>query len=73
MNLARVYPWPWLAWVILFAVFEGVPLALGKPQYTLSEYIWRLEGLGPAWTFVRYLIAVLSLWLFLHLTFGWFR
>jgi hypothetical protein len=68
-----LYPWAWYAWAAAFAALEGIPLATGHTSWTLSDYVWRLEELGTPWTFLRYLIAVLSLWLFLHLTFGLFR
>lgn len=68
-----VYPWVWIAWALLFLVLELVPLAMGKPQYTLSDYVWRLEEVNAKWTFLRYVVAVACLWLFLHMAFGWFR
>jgi hypothetical protein len=69
----RLYPWVWIAWIAWLGAWEGLPIITGHDQYTLSDYVWRLEDLGTAWTFLRYLIAAMSLWLFLHLTFGWLR
>jgi hypothetical protein len=71
--IGRFYPWVWIAWGALFFVFELVPLVLRQDRYTLSEYIWRLEDYAGYWTFVRYLVAAATLWLFLHLTFGILR
>lgn len=68
----RLYPWTWYALLVLFLVFELVPLFAGKPQYTLSEYVWRLEDVNAKWTALRYFIAAFCLWLFLHMAFRWF-
>jgi hypothetical protein len=69
----RLYPWVWYLWGALFFLFELVPLAMKKDQYTLSEYVWRLEDYSVGWTALRYFVAALCLWLFFHLAFGWFR
>lgn len=71
MKLA--YPWVWIAFALWFALWEFLALGTGHPEWTLSDYVWRLEDLGPSWTFLRYLIGVLSFWLFLHFTFGILR
>lgn len=70
--MTKLYPWVWIGWGVLFFILEFIPLAMGKPQYTLSEYIWRLENYHPFWNAVRYLIAAICLWLSLHLVFRWF-
>lgn len=69
------YLWPaaWIIWVTWFLAWEFTALGLGKPQWTLSEYVWRLEEINAGWTAVRYAVAVFCLWLFLHLAFGLFR
>lgn len=69
----KVYPWVWIFMILWFIVFEFTPLAAGKPQYTLSDYVWRLEEINRSWTFLRWCVASLSLFLFLHLTFGILR
>jgi hypothetical protein len=69
----RLYPYAWYVWGGLFVVFEFVPIAFKQDQYTLSEYIWRVEDYGPGWTALRYFIAAICVWLFFHLVFGWFR
>lgn len=63
----------WLLWIAMFAAIEFTALGTGKPQYTLSEFVWRAEQLGQPWSFARYFIAVFCLWLALHMIFGWFR
>ena len=68
----RFYPWTWYALLGFFLVFEFVPIIMRKPQYTLSEYIWRLESYSPGWTAIRYFVAAICLWLFFHLVFRWF-
>jgi hypothetical protein len=68
----RLYPYAWYIWWGLFVVFEGIPIAFKKEQYTLSEYIWRLEGYSPGWTALRYFIAAACVWLFFHLVFRLF-
>lgn len=71
MNLGKLYITAYLigaAWLIgweLSAIFTG------RPQYTISDYTWHLEGAG--WTFARFFIAVSLVWLTLHLSLGWFK
>ena len=71
--MTRAYPWVWFAWAAWFLGFELWAIATGNTRLTLSDYVWRLEEVSAPWTFLRYLVAALTLWLFLHLTFGWFR
>lgn len=58
--------WLWLAWVLAGASLEGYALATNYKN-TLSEITWSLEGNG--WTAFRYLVAVFTFWLFIHLSF----
>jgi len=44
---------------------------LRRPDLTLSDFTWRLEGAG--WTFARYAVAATLLWAFCHLVWGMFR
>ncbi len=69
----RVYSALWIGWLAAFLAVELSAILTGHKQYTLSEYVWRLESLGAAWTFVRYAVAAFCLWLFLHMTFGVLR
>lgn len=67
---------PWAsAWVSLFAQFhlwEGLALYLGKPQYTLSHFVWwafrlKEEYRRGAWRLWRF--AFLSFWAWLSFHF----
>lgn len=69
----HVYAWLWIAWIVVFFVIELSALITGHPERTLSEFVWRLEGLHGAWSFARFFIAVGCAWLTFHFTFGWFR
>lgn len=73
MKTGNVYATLWILWIVAFLAIELTALWTGKSQYTLSEYVWRLERLGTAWTFIRYFICAFCLWLFCHMAFGWFR
>lgn len=64
--------WYWLAWIAVgFMPLEFWSLAAGKPQYTLSDQVWHLEGTGS--TFARFFIAAFLAWLFCHMVFRAFR
>jgi hypothetical protein len=71
--MSTAYAIAWIVWVAWFLGWELTALFTGHPQWTLSEYVWRLERLGTSWTFLRYFIAAGCLWLFFHLAFGLFR
>jgi len=73
MKWTNLYPYVWYIWLGWFLVWEFLPIIKHQVQYTLSEYVWKLEAYGPGWTALRYFIAVFCLWLFFHLAFGWFR
>lgn len=59
----------WLCWAGAFFILELTALFTGHSDLTLSDYVWRLEEVSTGWTFLRYVVAVMSFWLFLHLTF----
>lgn len=67
------YPWGWYVLAVAFIVLEFTPLALHRSQYTLSDYVWKLEEINRRWTALRFFIAALCMFLFLHLSFGWLR
>lgn len=69
----RLYGVLWVAWLAAFLAIEVSALVTGHPQWTLSDFVWRLEALGRGWTAARYGVAAFLAWLALHLTFGWFR
>lgn len=71
--MTRWYPWVWLAWMAWFFLWEFLALGTGHSQWTLSDYVWRLEEVNAQWTFLRYVVAAFCLWLFLHMAFGWLR
>jgi hypothetical protein len=59
----------WLCWAAMFFALELTALFTKHSNLTLSDYVWRLEEVSTGWTFLRYVVAVMSFWLFLHLTF----
>lgn len=73
MTGSRAYALLWIAWLAIFLAIELSALLTGHPQWTLSDFVWRLERLGRAWTFLRYFVAAFCVWLALHMSFGWFR
>lgn len=76
----------WLIWFIVmmtaFLVPEIYSLVVRRPQGTLSDTLWRLEGekvdgsFGP-WTAFHFLfigaLLVIFVWLIFHFGWGWFR
>jgi hypothetical protein len=66
------YPLLWIAWVIAFLAIELTAIFTGHSQYTLSDYVWRLEQVNRAWTALRFIIAAGCVWLFFHMAFRWF-
>jgi len=73
MKLATLYAVAWILWIAAFLAIELSALFTGHNQYTLSDFVWRLEEVNRSWTFLRYCVAVFCLFLFFHMTFGWFR
>jgi hypothetical protein len=63
----------WIGWIAAFLAIELSALFTGHARYTLSDFVWRLEEVNRAWTFLRFFVAAFCLWLTLHLTFGLFR
>lgn len=76
----------WLAWFAVsftaFIVPEAVALVTGHVENTLSDNVWRLEGVGTSgsvwhWTALHVLLggslAVVLVWLIGHLVFGIWR
>ena len=73
MIQRNVYAVLWIFWIASFLAIELSALWRGHSEYTLSEFVWRLEQLGKAWTFLRFFICAFCIWLLLHMAFGWFR
>jgi len=63
----------WLGWMVAFLAIELTALFTGHSEYTLSDFVWRLEQVNRAWTFARFFIVAFCLWLTLHMAFGWFK
>lgn len=72
-RASLIYPLLWIAWIAAFLVIELSALWSGHPQWTLSEYVWKLEQINRSWTFLRFLIAAFCVWLFGHMVWGIWR
>ncbi len=58
--------WLWGIWILAFFLIEGY--AIWRNKYdTLSEKIWKVSGIH--WV-VRLALAVVILWVFVHLVGG---
>ena len=73
MRASAVYAVLWIGWVAGFLAIELTAIFTGHSRFTLSAFVWRLEEINRAWTFLRYFVAVFCAWLFLHMVFGLFR
>lgn len=71
--MKTAYALLWIGWVAAFLAIELTALFTGHPQFTLSEFVWRLEQVNGAWTILRFFIMAFCIWLTLHMAFGWFR
>jgi hypothetical protein len=67
-----VYALLWIGWVAAFLAIEFSAIGTGHSQYTLSDFIWRLEEVNRAWTALRFFVAAFCAWLFLHMVFRLF-
>lgn len=73
MSLKTTYAVLWIAWIVAFFVIEFSALWSGHAELTLSDFTWRLEKLGKAWTVVHYFLTAFLAWLFFHIAWGLFR
>ena len=73
MRASVVYAVLWIIWIAAFLAIELTAIGTGNTRYTLSDFIWRLEEVNGAWTFLRFAVCAFCIWLFFHLAFGWFR
>lgn len=74
-NLMSVY-WVLVWFALGFGIPEGIALATGHPENTLSDQVWHIEGLGqngqsqfmnPAhWTFGHWFVFCGMIWLLGH-------
>jgi hypothetical protein len=72
MRASVIYPLLWIAWIAAFLAIELSALWSGHGNFSLSDYIWRLEQINRGWTFLRFFIAAFCAWLFCHMAFHWF-
>ncbi len=70
--MKTTYAGLWIAWVAAFLIIELSALAI-NPRFILSDFVWRLEEINRAWTFLRFLVAAFCVWLAGHLVLGWWR
>ena len=73
MRASLVYPLLWIAWIAAFLAIELSALWSGHPQFTLSDYAWRLEQINRGWTFLRFFLCAFCVWLAGHLVWGIWR
>lgn len=72
MRSSALFSLYWALWLVVgFGVPEGIALATGHPEWTLSDQVWRAEGTGQ--TFVRYFVGAFLVWLLLHMVWRLFR
>lgn len=71
--MRTLYAVLWIGWIAAFLGIELTAIFTGHSQYTLSDFVWRLEQVSRAWTFLRFFIVAFCIWLTLHMAFGWFR
>lgn len=71
--VSPLYGLLWLLWIAAFAAIEFSALGIGRPQDTLSEFVWRIEDVGGPFTFARYFVAAFCIWLAGHFIFGFWR
>lgn len=77
-NLMSLY-WIVIWFLIGFGIPEGIALATGHPENTLSEQVWHLEGLTSrndavfanpfSWSIPHFLVTSLVIWLAAHFIF----
>jgi hypothetical protein len=72
MRASVVYPVLWIVWIVAFLAIEFTAIGTGHPQFTLSDYVWKLEQINRAWTCLRFFIAAFCVWLFFHRVLHWF-
>ena len=71
--MKTIYGALWLGWVAYFLAVEFTAIGTGHDNYTLSDFVWRLEEINRTWTALRFALAAFCLWLLLHISLGWFR
>ena len=71
MKLQQLYIYAYLFGALWLLGWELSAFVIGRPDLTISDMTWHLEG--PGWSFARYVIAMSLIWLTFHLSLGWFR
>jgi hypothetical protein len=71
MSLKELFLSAYLAGAAWLLGWEVTAFFIGRPDLTISDFTWQLEGIG--WSFARFFIAATLIWLTLHLSLGWFR
>ncbi len=71
MARERLYMLAYLSGAAWLIGWEASAFFTGHHEVTISDFTWRLEGLG--WSFSRFFIAAALIWLTLHLSLGWFK
>lgn len=71
-----VYWWAWLLGG--FCVPEFIGLLSGHPEWTFSDFVWRVCDVLPGqtvreWTFAHVALAALMVWLLFHFVFRIWR
>ncbi len=67
--------WYWPIWLVgAFGIPEGIGLATGHPEWTLSDWVWKVFDVLPGdtlwqWTAVHFFLLCFMAWLTMHLVF----
>lgn len=71
MRLSVLYMSAYLFGIAWLLGWEISAFAIKRTDLTISDFTWRLEGIG--WSASRFFIAAGLIWLTLHLSVKWFR
>lgn len=71
MTRDRLYMVAYLLGAAWLLGWELSAIFTHHDEVTISDFTWRLEGVG--WSAARYFIAAALIWLTFHLTLKWFR
>lgn len=69
--MARLWLLAYLGGVLWLIGWELAAFAIKRPDLTISDFTWKLEGVG--WSAARFAVAASLVWLTLHLSLRWFR
>lgn len=71
MSKTVLYMSAYLIGVAWLLGWEISAFVIRRSDLTISDFTWRLEGVG--WSAARFFIAAGLVWLTLHLSVKWFR